>query len=229
MEDKSSRDKIYSLIEEKAFLKQKVYKNTLHSFSVLNDSVKEIYHDLHKKFHQPDKGVFLEYKKHGEFELRLKIAGDTIVFMMHTNVFDFEKSHSIYKTSYIAEDHQRAYCGIINVYNFLSDSFKYSRVNDLGYLIARIFINKDNHFFVEGKRQLSYLYNDFASNEFNKESAVAVIESIILYCVGFDLCTPPFTEVTEVRVSEMEEASQNMKVSTGKRLGFKFSSEDDIT
>ncbi|MCX6181917.1 MAG: hypothetical protein NT150_08335 [Bacteroidetes bacterium] len=102
-------------------------------------------------------------------------------------------------------------------------------MNDLGYLIARVFINKDNHFFVEGKRQLSYLYNDFSNNEFTKQSIVAVIESIILYCVGFDLLTPPFGEVTEVRVSEMEEASQNMKVSTGKRLGFKFSSEDDIT
>lgn len=229
MEEKSSRDRIYTLIEEKAFLKQKVYRNTLHSFSTLNDNVKEVYHDLHKKFHQPDKGVFLEYKKHGEFEVRLKIAGDTIVFMMHTNVFDFDKTHTIYKTSYIADDPHRAYSGIINVYNFLSDSFKYNRVNDMGYLIARIFINKDNHFFVEGKRQLSYLYNDFANMEFNKESAIAVIESVILYCVGFDLLTPPFTEVTEVRVNEMEEASQNMKVSTGKRLGFKFSSEDDIT
>lgn len=229
MEEKLSRERIYTLIEEKAFLKQKVYRNTLQSFSALNDSVKEIYHDLYTKFNQPDKGVFLEYKKHGEFEVRLKIAGDTIVFMMHTNIFDFDKSHSIYKTSYISDDHQRVYCGIINVYNFLSDSFKYNRVNDLGYLIARVFINKDNHFFVEGKRQLSYLYNDFSNNEFTKQSIVAVIESIILYCVGFDLLTPPFGEVTEVRVSEMEEASQNMKVSTGKRLGFKFSSEDDIT
>ncbi|MFM7021717.1 MAG: hypothetical protein ACKOXB_01970 [Flavobacteriales bacterium] len=229
MEEKTPRDRIYTLIEEKAFLKQSVYRNTVQSFNILNEGVKELYHDLHKKFHQPDKGVFLEYRKHGEFEVRFKIAGDTIVFMMHTNIFDFEKSHSLYKTSYISDDPQRAYCGIINVYNFLSDSFKYNRVNDVGYLIARIFINKDNHFFVEGKRQLSYLYNDFANMEFNKETAIAVLESVILYCVGFDLLTPPFKDMTEVRVNEMEEASQNMKVSTGKRLGFKFSSEDDIT
>ncbi|MCX6181918.1 MAG: hypothetical protein NT150_08340 [Bacteroidetes bacterium] len=81
MEEKLSRERIYTLIEEKAFLKQKVYRNTLQSFSALNDSVKEIYHDLYTKFNQPDKGVFLEYKKHGEFEVRLKIAGDTIVFI----------------------------------------------------------------------------------------------------------------------------------------------------
>ena len=44
----------------------------------------------------------------------------------------------------------RTYCGVINMYNFLSDSFKYNRENDLGYLIGRMFINKENTF-VEGK------------------------------------------------------------------------------
>ena len=34
------------------------------------------------------------------------------------------------------------FCGIINIYNFLSDSFKYNRESDLGYLVGRIFINK---------------------------------------------------------------------------------------
>jgi len=227
MTNLSPRSRIYHLIEEKAFLKQKVYSNTLHSFVALNDGLKEIYSDLHKRFHQPDKGVFLDMKKHGEFEVRVKIAGDTIVFMMHTNIFDFDRSNPIYKTSYISDDVSRAYCGIINVYNFLSDSFKYNRINDLGYLIARIFINKDHHFFVEGKRQLGYLYNDFSVLEFNKENAIAVVESIILYCVGFDLLTPPFSEISMVRVNEMQEASQNMNVSTGKRLGFKFNSEGD--
>ena len=33
--------------------------------------------------------------------------------------------------------------------------------NDLGYLIGRIFINHENHFMVQGKRQLGFLYNDF--------------------------------------------------------------------
>jgi len=34
---------------------------------------------------------------------------------------------------------------MISIYNFLSDSFKFNRVNDIGYLIARVFTNKENH------------------------------------------------------------------------------------
>lgn len=226
MENSNARERVYQIIEEKAFLKQQIYQNTLDAFKVMNEGIKEIHSDLHKRFHNPAKGVFLEFHKTGDFESRQKIAGDTMIYMMHTNIFDFEKSHPIYKTSYVADDFQRSYCGIINVYNFLSDSFKYKRVNDVGYLVARIFINKDNHFFVEGKRQLGYLYNDFGTEVFSKEAAIAVVESIILYCVGFDLLTPPFKEIEEVRMNDMEEASFNMKVSTGKRLGFKFSGED---
>jgi hypothetical protein len=42
------------------------------------------------------------------------------------------------------------YFGVVNVYNFLSDSFRYNRERDLGYLVARIFLNKEGHFFVQG-------------------------------------------------------------------------------
>jgi hypothetical protein len=30
--------------------------------------------------------------------------------------------------------------------------------------VARLFLNKDGHFFVQGKRQLGFLYNDLANN-----------------------------------------------------------------
>ena len=66
---------------------------------------------------------------------------------MHTNTFSFDKSHQIWNSSYVKEDEYKAYCGVINVYNFLSDSFKYNRANDLGYMIGRLFINKEKHFF----------------------------------------------------------------------------------
>ena len=33
--------------------------------------------------------VTVEYHDRGEFEFRLKFAGDVLIFMMHTNVFEF--------------------------------------------------------------------------------------------------------------------------------------------
>ena len=55
------------------------------------------------------------------------------------------------KQKYVKEDKMRSFCGVIHVYNFLNDSFKYNRLNDVGNLVARIFVNKDKHFFVEGE------------------------------------------------------------------------------
>src|SRR5574340_1141800 len=57
----------------------------------------------------------------------------------HTNVFEFDTRHLVWKTSYVKEKATRSFCRMINVYNFLPDSFKYNRANDLGYLVARIF------------------------------------------------------------------------------------------
>ena len=59
----------------------------------------------------------------------------------------------IWTTKYVQKDELNSYSGIINIYNFLTDSFKYDRIDDLGYLVGRLFINRHSHYFVEGKRQ----------------------------------------------------------------------------
>lgn len=122
-----------------------------------------------------DKRIVIDYKDKGEFEIELRVAGDILFFYMHTNIFEFEKSHPLWKTSYLKENEFNSYCGTIQIYNFLSDSFKYNRMNDVGYMIGRIFINKDAHFYVEGKRQLGFLYNDFANAVIDKSSLRAVV------------------------------------------------------
>ena len=120
--------------------------------------------------------------------------------------------------------------GVINMYNFLSDSFKYNRERDLGYLVARLFLNKDGHFFVQGKRQLGFLYNDLVNNTIDPAKLKQVMHSAILYVLDFDLLTPPYDQVNQVTVSEVNELNANMQISTGKRLGFRFQSDvEDVT
>ena len=116
---------------------------------------------------------------------------------------------------------------MINIYNFLADSFKYHRTQDRGYLIGRIYVNKDGHFLVQGKRQLGFLYNDFINAELNKESLRNVLQSAILYTLDFDLLTPPYQSMQEVSVMEIQALSQHLNIATGKRLGFKFSHDSD--
>jgi hypothetical protein len=148
---------------------------------------------------------------------------------MHSDTYTFPTSHPVHKISYVAEHPNNAYCGMISVYNFLTDSIKYQRVNDMGVLIARIFINHENHYFVEGKKQLGILFNDFSKDELTDVRMRQFVENAILYTLNFDIFTPPFDQVKMISVQELIEKSLANVVSTGKRLGFKFQSDSDIT
>tara|TARA_B110000503_G_C7116805_1_gene400748 strand:+ start:838 stop:1527 length:690 start_codon:yes stop_codon:yes gene_type:complete len=227
MGEKEQHDfkQIVDVVKNKASLKQKIYRNTLAAFSLFKENSKNVVENLVKEAANFDDGVNIVYQEKGVFEFQLKIGGDIILFHMHTNVFDFDKSHALWKTSYLKDDPSRSYCGIINVYNFLADSLKYNRYDDSGYLIGRIFINKDNHFFVEGKRQLNFIHNDFISQTVNEEDVLNIIQQSILYSMDFDLFTPPYRHVQEISVGQLLNEASGMRLKTGKRVGFKFSFE----
>lgn len=220
-------DLILKTLKEKSSMKQDVYDTTLKNFTLFKTVAKKLITELKKDMSTIDKRLAIDFREKGEFEFELRVAGDLLIFSMHTNVFEFDKSHQIWKSSYVKEDMTRTFCGIINIYNFLNDSFKYNRMNDLGYVIGRVFINKENHFFAEGKRQLGFLYNDLVHSVIDEESIRCIIESSILYCLSFDLFTPPFDSIKEVSVNDMQAATESMQIKTGKRLGFRFQADSD--
>lgn len=224
------RDMILDMLRTKSGMKQDVYARTVALFGLLKSALQEVANDLAETMATADKRIGVKYTDKGEMACELKVAGDTIIFHMHTNVFKLDQTHSLWKTSYMAEDELRGYFGVINMYNFLSDSFKYNRERDLGYLVARLFLNKEGHFFVQGKRQLGFLYNDLANNTIDPAKLKQVLHSAILYVLDFDLLTPPYDQVNQVTVSEVNELNANMQISTGKRLGFRFQSDlEDVT
>lgn len=220
---------ILQMLRRKSSMKQDVYQLTIGTFGQLKEVLQEIAADLQAGIGDSDKRIAVKYTDKGEMACELKVAGDTIIFHMHTNVFKLDQSHSLWKTSYLTEDELRGYFGVVNMYNFLSDSFKYNRERDLGYLVARLFINKEERFFVQGKRQLGFLYSDLASNTLDRGKIKQVVLSAILYVLDFDLLAPPYDQVNQVTVSEVNELNANMQISTGKRLGFRFQADlDDI-
>ena len=147
--------------------------------------------------------------------------------MMHTNVFEFPRDHEVMRTPYVKEEATRSYCGIINIYNFIADSFKYNRVNDIGYLIGRTFINKEGHYFIEGKRELGFLYNNFGKNKIDKKSTETIIKAAIKYTINFDLLTPHYDIAKFVTVNDIKSTLDSISVKTGKRLGYKFQADSD--
>lgn len=227
MEKLTPRQLILKSLKEKSSMKQDVYVNTFKAFSLMKSMAFQIVSEIKKDSAEIDSRVVVDYREKGEFEFELRIAGDLLIFAMHTNIFEFDKSHPLWRSSYIKDDHARSFCGIINIYNFLNDSFKYNRVYDLGYLVGRVFINKENHYFADGKRQLGFLYNDFVHSIIDEKAIRSLLESTILYCLNFDLFTPPFDSIKEISVSDMQTASESMQIKTGKRLGFRFQADND--
>jgi hypothetical protein len=217
---------IVDSLREKAVLKQKVYDNTSAAFIMVKDILKGLSKDINADLTGIDPRIRMEYTDRSSFDAQLKVAGDMLLFSMHSNIFQFDREHPAWKTSYIQKNKYNAYSGIIHIYNFLADSFKYARLDDLGYLIARIFINHEKQYFVEGKRQMGMLFTNFGSEEINKEALQKVIFTAIQYSLEFDLLVPPYDTVKIASVGQVESKIQNSKLITGKRLGFQFNSDD---
>lgn len=222
----SKREELIGTLKEKASLKQLVYDNTYATFISLKELLEEYAVEANEMLDSTDKRIRLEYRDRGKFEAQLQVAGDILIFSMHTNIFCFERENIIWKNSYVERNRYNAYCGVINIYNFLSDSFKYNRANDEGYLIGRLFINRESQYFVEGKRQISYRHNSFGKEAINNQALIDIIESAIGYALEFDLLMPPYDAVKLVSVDLMNTKIENSKLQTGKRLGFKYNSDD---
>jgi hypothetical protein len=64
----------------------------------------------------------------------------------------------------------------------------------------------------------------------DREVLKQVVYSVVMYVLDFDLLTPPYDQVNQVTVSEMNELNAGSQISTGKRLGFRFQADvDDMT
>jgi len=217
---------IIGTLKEKSVLKEKVYDNTLESFNTVKDILRSLSKEVNQNIENADPRIKLEYSDRSSFDAQLKVAGDILLFSMHSNIFQFDREHPAWKTPYIQKNKYNAYSGIINIYNFLADSFKYSRLDDLGYLIARVFINHEKQYFVEGKRQMGMLFTNYGQEEINRASLQIIISTAIQYALEFDLLVPPYDTVKIATVGQAEAKIQHSKLITGKRLGFQFNSDD---
>ncbi len=212
-------------LKSKGNLKQEVYQTTLASFEKLKNVLEAYSNELSSTCKND---LFeVEYKENGKFEAEIKFAGDVLIFNMHTNVFSFPDDYYINDTNHVKEDESRKYCGMIEVYNFLADSFKYSRYNDSGFLIARIFINHEGHFFVEGEEQLGFLYKDFDNLVINEDFLGLIIEQAMIFSLNFDAWAPKYHEVRELTVGQKLQQTSTLSIKTSKRLGFTLNNQKE--
>lgn len=225
------KGRIVKLLKEKSVMKHEVFDNTVNAFELTKTCLNEIAQGLIKETEVIDKHIAIELSETKRFSIQLQVAGDILEFFMNTNVFEFDRSHPMFKTGYIKQNEYNSFCGIINVYNFLTDSFKYNRLNDLGSLVCRIFINREMKFFIEAKGPIGIKYSSFSVESLNKDNLTEIINELIIYAITFDLFAPPIDFIKDVSVGEMLEKVSSINLRTGKRLGFEISksqsNEDD--
>ena len=226
MDTQNIEEKILTTLNVKSQLKQAVYGNTMKAFDSMKNSLGKAETDFNQKLKNVNEQVRLVFTDRGEFIAQMKVAGDMLIYSMHSNIFQFNRDHKIWELDYLKEDPMNGYCGIINIYNFLNDSFKYNRLEDLGYLIARVFVNRNNHFFVEGKRQMGYHYKTFGSQAIDQAAVMNILAKTMNYALEFDLLVPPYDAVKLASVGQMTEKIHLSQMKTGKRLGFQFNSDD---
>ena len=227
MESIPLRKKILETIVSKSTLKQKVFDNTFATFNDLKETLLEMASEMDDQLDGLlDRRVRLEYRDRGKFEAQIQVANDLLIFQMHPDVFECEPNHVIWQNPYVQTDRDNSYCGVINIYNFLSDSFKFNRNADEGYLIGRIFINREKCYFVEGKQQTSMRPMQFGKAEIDSEALVRILESAIYYALNFDLLLPSYDDNKRVTVDQFNTKLDNSKFVTGKRLGYDFDVDD---
>lgn len=211
-------------LKGRAALKQAVYKEVCKTYSELLASLKALSVRLKEDLVDLE-DVEVELKELNQFECMLKFGSDVLIFSMHSNVFFVNPAHFIHKMGYVKEDGSRAYCGVIHIHNFLADSIKYNRVNDNGHLVARIFVNKEQHFFAEGRGQFAFLFEDFAGLKLDRPLVDNIVELAINHSVEFDLIAPDYERIQAISLKDKQTLYGNSGYQTDKQLGYQFSAQ----
>ncbi|TNE74288.1 MAG: hypothetical protein EP333_05725 [Bacteroidetes bacterium] len=218
-----NRQAIIELLKNKAAVKQDIADYSESVMALFKKAAAHELEVLHEKIGDPR--VRLRMDEKGVHEFILYVGSDVLVFQLHRNIFRLPDENPMWKTTYLEQDEMNGYFGIINIYNFLAESFEQNRFNDPGYLIGRVFMNRNSHFMVEGRGQLGFLFRDLENSELKEEDVRHIIQTAIIFAIEFDLLTPPYDLVQEVSVMEIQAISSELQTATGKRMGFKFSAE----
>jgi len=222
---KDLRPEIINLLINKAAVKQDVADYSEEVLAAFKDVVqKEL--DAFRE-HVNDDRIRLKFKDKGKHEFVVYVGSDVLVFQLHRNVFRLPDENSHWETDYLKSNEANGYFGIINIYNFLAESYEQNRLNDLGYLIGRVFMNHDHRFMVEGKGPLENMFQDLEHSKITPSQIQKIVQCAISFAIEFDLITPPYDLIQEASVMQIQEISSDLQIATGKRLGFKFSAENN--
>jgi len=215
-------DLIAQGLSGKASAKQAIFRATQAAFDVLRQASQELCLELTQRITTTvDASVRIEYYPVNGMEFHIRFSGDLLVFVMHSNIVTFPDTFGPMATPYVEADFRRRFFGHIMAYNFMADSIKYQRLSDPGYLVGRLLVNIDSHYFLEGVQQLELPDHDMSENPVTADAMRLFVESAMIAAVN-DLIAPPMQDIQKITVKQKLE---NQQVSRGSKVGFSFSHE----
>ena len=214
-------DRIQKLLEYKSTAKQVTYKRLISAFELLAKESKRVIAELKKKTKPGDTDVTLGFERINEHEFQVKLAGDMLVFVLHTNIVTFDDTHEVMKDPYIQAAEINRYFGQIMIYNFMSDSLKFHRVNDPGYLLARLLINHDGRYIIEGEGKLGVVFSHISESPITEADLNILVKLALTLAIENDLMAPPYTQVKFITLYQKLEKTQEL--GAGQKIGFRMS------
>lgn len=217
---------IAQLLMTKSGVKQVTYRNVCQVFKSLRRQAIDLINEINSKTDSKDEDIILSVNEISDQEFHVKVAGDLLVFFLHTNIVSLTDEYAYNKSDYVTENPARKYLGQINVYNFMADSFKFNRMHDPGYLLARLMVNFENRFIVEGDRQIHFLFQNVSEKPVSTADLSILIQLIITQAVENDLVAPPFQKIRGITLQQKLAKTEVM--GGGNKIGFQMSSQQDV-
>jgi hypothetical protein len=214
------------MLESKSTAKQKTFRHLDEAFNLLCTDSKRIINELKDNAHPVDEDITLYFKNVTRHEFHVKLAGDLLIFVMHTNIITFEDEHEVMKDDYISGNDVNRYFGQINIYNFMYDSLRYNRGNDPGYLIGRLMINHEDRFFMEGEKQFTELYGKISPEPIDDPTLQNIVKLSLQIAIKNDLMAPPYSKVRSITLNQKNE--HTIELGGGQKIGFQMSYQNKL-
>lgn len=176
---------------------------------------KEIYES-----NKEDTPIPIKVERTNAFEFIFRIGGDALIFILQSNIVRLPDENYLSKSKYLKDDVTLRYFGQILIYNFLSDTIEFGRLDDPGYLIGRVLINRENKFFLEGDRKIVFNFPELEVNHVNPEKMRDFVEQLVVSALDNDLLAPAFTDIMVITYQQKIEHISGL--GNPQKIGFDF-------
>lgn len=210
-------NKILKKLQTTSKLKYNLFEMTEALFRQLENICFELSLEI-QKANQEKKPVPIKLEKINDFEFIFRVGGDVLIFILQSNIVRLPDDTYLSKSKYLKEDYSLRYFGQILIYNFISDTITYGRLDDPGYLIGRILLNRENKFFLEGDRKIVFSFPELRDNPVTADKMRSLIEQLIISALENDLLAPAFQDIMLITYHQKLEHTSSM--GNPKKIGF---------